>query len=520
MGLPMRVVNTADMNYFRLMMLIVAIAAFLGLVIRYAVLSGGAYWYFWKKNAERFAPKRIQKRLPPKARLDSEVKWSLATFAVFAVSAAALIPVIRGGHSKMYFSVSEHGWPYFIGTVALLLVLHDAYFYFAHRLMHLPSVFKYVHRIHHQSTNPSPLAAFSFHPLEALVEGGFAFGMIFIFPIHLGALAIFIITSHLLNILGHLGYEFYPAAWNHKFPASLLNSSTHHNLHHSRFQGNYGLYFTYWDKLFGTEIAMETSPRLSAVKKLPVHVREFREEFRKTRLSGRFYSGWLHLAFTSTVGVSVVTYSVVHLSRVSWVEVSVVPLTFLYANLVEYWGHRLPMHNRTRFLGLIFERHTEEHHRFYTHDAMEIADSRDLGIVLFPPVMIIFFFGLFAVPVALVLRHFATINVAYLFLATSMAYFINYEWFHFAYHLPKNSWTRKLPFMSTFSRLHTSHHNPRLMSHHNFNITWPISDRLFGTYRVNPSEEASAAESRTSSPAPSARSSLDSVAPRESATSR
>jgi hypothetical protein len=35
-----------------------------------------------------------------------------------------------------------------------------------------------------------------------------------------------------------------------------------------------------------------------------------------------------------------------------------IPLTFLYANLSEYLGHKGPMHHKTRFLGQIFERHT------------------------------------------------------------------------------------------------------------------------------------------------------------------
>lgn len=213
------------------------------------------------------------------------------------------------------------------------------------------------------------------------------------------------------------------------------------------------------------------------------HVNDFRKEFRKNRLSGRLYSGWLHFAFTSAVALSVVGYSLAHLERVSWAELSVVPITFVYANLVEYWGHRGPMHRRMRFLQIIFQRHTEEHHRYYTHDAMDALDHRDFGIVLFPPVMIVFFFGLFSVPIALLLGHFVTTNVGYLFLATGMAYFLNYEWFHFAYHMPEGSWLRRLPFMATFRRLHAAHHDPRMMSQFNFNITWPIGDFVFGTYR-------------------------------------
>ena len=33
----------------------------------------------------------------------------------------------------------------------------------------------------------------------------------------------------------------------------LLNTSVHHNIHHSKFKGNYGLYFRFWDRLMNTE---------------------------------------------------------------------------------------------------------------------------------------------------------------------------------------------------------------------------------------------------------------------------
>ncbi len=32
-----------------------------------------------------------------------------------------------------------------------------------------------------------------------------------------------------------------------------MTSSTHHNMHHHKFNGNYGIHFRFWDKLFGTE---------------------------------------------------------------------------------------------------------------------------------------------------------------------------------------------------------------------------------------------------------------------------
>ena len=54
------------------------------------------------------------------------------------------------------------------------------------------------------------------------------------------------------NVYGHLGYELFPRKTYTHALGRWLNSSVYHNLHHERFHGNYGLYFTFWDRLCGT----------------------------------------------------------------------------------------------------------------------------------------------------------------------------------------------------------------------------------------------------------------------------
>jgi sterol desaturase/sphingolipid hydroxylase (fatty acid hydroxylase superfamily) len=118
--------------------------------------------------------------------------------------------------------------------------------------MHHPSIFKYVHLVHHQSTNPSPWAAYAFHPLEAVVEQGIVIIFYFTLPIHISHLAIFFLFSIIYNVYGHLGYELYPKGFNKTLIGKWINTSTNHNQHHQYFKGNYGLYTLVWDRLFGT----------------------------------------------------------------------------------------------------------------------------------------------------------------------------------------------------------------------------------------------------------------------------
>lgn len=213
---------------------------------------------------------------------------------------------------------------------------------------------------------------------------------------------------------------------------------------------------------------------------LPGKVATYREEYRREHVS-RAYRGRLHLAFTITACIAVIGWCLAGLRNVAPWEWVTVPLTILYANLVEYFGHRGPMHHPRPGLKVIFERHARQHHRFFRDDAMAFDGPRDYKAVLFPSVLIVFYMAGFALPVGLLIDWLVSRNVALLFVTTAVAYFLNYELLHFAYHAPSGSWMARLPLMNRLRRLHTLHHRPELMQRYNFNITYPIGDWLFGT---------------------------------------
>ncbi|MBI3541900.1 MAG: fatty acid hydroxylase family protein [Deltaproteobacteria bacterium] len=215
---------------------------------------------------------------------------------------------------------------------------------------------------------------------------------------------------------------------------------------------------------------------------VPKLVAEYRKELR-ARDMPRGYSGLAHLAFTSSVPLAGIAYSLAHVHAPTWKELLVLPVTFLYANFVEWVAHKNPMHRRFKGLGLVFKRHTVEHHHFFTHESMAIESRRDFKIVLFPAFLIVFFFGTFAVPLGVLAAKLLTPNCGYLFVSVALAYFVNYEWFHLLYHLPPRSTLGRLALARRLREHHTRHHDPRLMSRYNFNITWPLCDWLFGTLK-------------------------------------
>jgi len=110
-----------------------------------------------------------------------------------------------------------------------------------------------VHLVHHKSANPSPWAAYSFHFFEAVTEGAIVFVLAFLLPMNVLTVLLFTVVSFIINVYGHLGYEVMPRQLLTSPVFKVINTSVYHNLHHSKFKGNYSLYFRHWDRWMGTE---------------------------------------------------------------------------------------------------------------------------------------------------------------------------------------------------------------------------------------------------------------------------
>ena len=209
-------------------------------------------------------------------------------------------------------------------------------------------------------------------------------------------------------------------------------------------------------------------------------VASYRKEYQATEVP-RGYDGRVHMAITFGGGTLALLFCLSRLQDVGPLEWLAVPVSLFYANLAEYLGHRFPMHRPFRALGLVYKRHAGQHHRYFTHEQMPIDGLHDLRAVLFPPLLVVFFFGLFATPVWFLLAWMVSADVAWLFVASGIAYFLNYEILHTAYHLPESHWLARIGLVKRLRWLHAIHHDPRQMASRNFNISYPVCDWLFGT---------------------------------------
>lgn len=207
----------------------------------------------------------------------------------------------------------------------------------------------------------------------------------------------------------------------------------------------------------------------------------FRKNYRKQEI-GKNYSGKFHFWFTTLWCLCLIISCIFFIKQPTWKELLIIPIGFLYINFAEYFGHKGPMHHRSKYLEKVFKRHTLQHHHFFTKVDFYFDTIQDAKAVLFPPVLLIFFFFAFALPVALLFYFLWSANAALLFLVTVFSYYLNYEWLHFIYHLPPTYFVANLPFIKTLRKLHHIHHDKQLMTKYNFNITYPIFDIIFGTY--------------------------------------
>ncbi len=217
------------------------------LVIIFIRYFAFAYFYqailarFTKRNQNIFSLKKIQIR--------REIKWSFLSSLVFTLFSGCCFWAYQQGMTEIYDEVLAYPLWYFCVSPFLLIVLYETYYYWLHRWMHLPSIFKIVHKVHHESLNPTVFTSFSFHPLEAILQFVFLPLVIFIIPMHFIILLTVLMLMTVSAVINHSGVEIF----HKKFILNNLIGSSHHDLHHTEFKTNFGLYFTWWDKCMKTE---------------------------------------------------------------------------------------------------------------------------------------------------------------------------------------------------------------------------------------------------------------------------
>jgi sterol desaturase/sphingolipid hydroxylase (fatty acid hydroxylase superfamily) len=94
------------------------------------------------------------------------------------------------GFTKVYLDATEYPLWWMPVSLLIAMLLHETYYYWLHRWMHKPAIFKIVHKVHHDSNITSPWTAFSFHPLEGFLQAIFLPLILMFLPMHLHVIII------------------------------------------------------------------------------------------------------------------------------------------------------------------------------------------------------------------------------------------------------------------------------------------------------------------------------------------
>ena len=210
--------------------------------------------------------------------------------------------------------------------------------------------------------------------------------------------------------------------------------------------------------------------------------RKFRENY-KSNISP-WYNGLLHIAVMYGVGLGAIYYCLMQVQAVTWEWWLIVPV-FLAGNFVEWGMHRFVMHRRIDVFALraIYERHTREHHQYFTDNEITIDTTREFRIVFFPWRVLITL-GVAGSSLGYLATQVFNSNAGYIVFMTMVGQYVVYETFHYCCHVHDNWFVRNMPFVNTIRRHHTAHHNQGIMMKYNMNLTFPIADWVMGTSDV------------------------------------
>ena len=158
-------------------------------------------------------------------------------------------------HSFMNLEPTVPPLKSFVVDFAFGLLSREIMFYYVHRVLHHPSIYAYVHKMHHKYITPVSFAAEYAHPVEHVLAN--------VLPV---TLPLYLKGAHALSVMAFVVFELWEAAADHSgYDFLKLPPAELHDLHHEKFRVNYGT-IGLMDWIHGTDVVGWDRPK-SQVKK-------------------------------------------------------------------------------------------------------------------------------------------------------------------------------------------------------------------------------------------------------------
>jgi hypothetical protein len=207
--------------------------------------------------------------------------------------------------------------------------------------------------------------------------------------------------------------------------------------------------------------------------------RRFREKY--VAQISPWYSGLLHIAVMYTTGIGAILWCLTRMRNPTWEWLLIVPVA-IGGNFAEWGLHRFVMHRLINVFALraIYDRHTRQHHQYFTDNDVTIGTVKEFRIVFFPW-RVLAVLACAGSILGFLASRFIDANAGYVVFMTMIGHYMVYETFHFCCHVPENSFVRHMPLINTIRRHHKAHHNLGIMMRCNMNLTLPLADWFLGT---------------------------------------
>ena len=224
-------------------------------VVYYLVLSLPSFLLPYIPFMHRY---KIQANRAPVALSE---QWKVLK-TVFVTKATMILPLaVLGYEAFHYFHYdipisyeSMPSWSTLALQLAASLYIEDTWHYFMHRALHHPSIYGYVHKVHHTYAAPFSFAAEYAHPIETAILGfGFFIPMVLFFT-HLSFFWLWLLVRMGETADVHCGYDVWWAEYlNPLHWLPFYGGPRFHDFHHKAFNANYASTFYFWDWLLGTD---------------------------------------------------------------------------------------------------------------------------------------------------------------------------------------------------------------------------------------------------------------------------
>ena len=216
-------------------------------------VAGGLHWWFYMRRGQG---KRLKFDKREQARgnklwdfsnqVHDNMFWSL-TSGVGQMTAYQVLVLwaMANGYAPTMTFAENPVW--FVAALVLLPIWSAFHFYWVHRLLHVPFMYRHFHALHHRNVNVGPWSGMSMHPVEHLLY-------------HSTLLIHFVVPLHPIHLVYGVVYNGPGAAMTHTGYEDLLVrdkrrlalGTFYHQLHHRYYECNYGNQEMPWDRWFGT----------------------------------------------------------------------------------------------------------------------------------------------------------------------------------------------------------------------------------------------------------------------------